>query len=117
DIEEAEHHAQINNMEKLILEHMEVMRENLTIHGGDLKRMSTKLTEMMAKTTTCIDLHFTILVNTQEEPQVEGRIESIQEIDQFVSKKGMFENPKLKLRSKCGVVRPMDERYILLARP
>ncbi|MCE3215812.1 hypothetical protein HAX54_003628 [Datura stramonium] len=45
--------------------------------------MSTKLTEMMNKTTTCNDLQVTILANTQEEPQVEGRIEPKKEIDRF----------------------------------
>ncbi|MCD7447437.1 hypothetical protein HAX54_029111 [Datura stramonium] len=42
----------MSNMEKLILEHMEVMREQLTEHEGSLKRMSVKLIEMMAETTT-----------------------------------------------------------------
>ncbi|MCD7472246.1 hypothetical protein HAX54_013273 [Datura stramonium] len=43
--EDEEHHAQISNMEKLILEHMEVMREYLTEQGGALKRMCTKVTD------------------------------------------------------------------------
>ncbi|MCD7467641.1 hypothetical protein HAX54_005190, partial [Datura stramonium] len=70
--EEEEHHAPMRNMEKLIQEHMEVMREQLTEQGGALKRLSSKLTEMMAETTTCNDLQVTVLANTQEEPQVEG---------------------------------------------
>ncbi|MCE2054989.1 hypothetical protein HAX54_041754 [Datura stramonium] len=73
--EEEEHHAQASNMEKMILEHMEVLREQLTEQGGALKRLSAKLTEMMAKTTTCNDLQVKVLANTQEEPQVERRIE------------------------------------------
>ncbi|MCE0482046.1 hypothetical protein HAX54_040380 [Datura stramonium] len=47
--------------------------------------MSTKLIEMMVETTTCNDLQVTIIANTQEEPQVEGRIEPREEIDQIGS--------------------------------
>ncbi|MCD7471506.1 hypothetical protein HAX54_011985 [Datura stramonium] len=83
--EEEEHHAQISDMEKLILEHMEVMREQLTEQGKAAKRMSAKLTEMMVETATCNDLKVMILANTQEEPQVEGRIDLKQEIGQFGS--------------------------------
>ncbi|MCE3051966.1 hypothetical protein HAX54_051290 [Datura stramonium] len=39
----------------------------------------------MAETTTCNDLQVMVLVNTQEEPQVEGGIEPIKEIYQFGS--------------------------------
>ncbi|MCD7468097.1 hypothetical protein HAX54_005903, partial [Datura stramonium] len=51
--EEEEHHAQIRNMGKQILEHMKVMREKLTEQGKALKGMSAKLTEMMAEAATC----------------------------------------------------------------
>ncbi|MCD7447155.1 hypothetical protein HAX54_024735 [Datura stramonium] len=83
--EEDEHYAQISDMEKLILEHMEVMREQLIEQGKALKRMSVKLTEMMVEVATCNDLQVTVLANTLEEPQVEGRIELRQEINQFGS--------------------------------
>ncbi|MCD7461795.1 hypothetical protein HAX54_047129 [Datura stramonium] len=69
--EEEEHHVQTSNMEKMILEHMEVMREQLTEQGGALKRLSAKLTEMMVETTTCNNLQVTVLANTQEAPQGE----------------------------------------------
>ncbi|MCD9646953.1 hypothetical protein HAX54_037210, partial [Datura stramonium] len=82
---EEEHHAQTSNMEKKILKHMEVMREKLTKQGGALKRLSAKLKEMMVEITTYNDLQVTVLVNTQEEPQVEGRIKLKQEMDQFGS--------------------------------
>ncbi|MCD9642608.1 hypothetical protein HAX54_029491 [Datura stramonium] len=74
---------------------MKVMREQLTELGGALKRMNTKLTEMMAETTTCNDLKVTVLANYQEEPQVEGRIEPRQEIDQFSSRKWKSEYSNL----------------------
>ncbi|MCD9638498.1 hypothetical protein HAX54_022498, partial [Datura stramonium] len=77
--EEEEHYAQMSNMEKLILEHMKVMREQLKA----LKGMSFKLTEMMAKAATCNDLQVMVLANTQEEPHTEGRIEVRQEIERF----------------------------------
>ncbi|MCE2055808.1 hypothetical protein HAX54_043471 [Datura stramonium] len=54
--------------------------------------MSAKLTEMMTDTTTCNDLQFKVLANTQEEPQVEGRIELRQEIDHLAQEK---ESPPL----------------------
>ncbi|MCE5165732.1 hypothetical protein HAX54_011941, partial [Datura stramonium] len=78
-----EHHAQMSNMEKLILEHMEVRRESLIEQGKALKRMSVKLTEMIAEAATCNDLQVTVLANTQEKPQVEGKIELRQEMHQF----------------------------------
>ncbi|MCD9645717.1 hypothetical protein HAX54_034854, partial [Datura stramonium] len=53
--EEEEHHAPISNMEKMILEHIEVTREQLTKQGGALRMMSSKLTEIMADTTTFND--------------------------------------------------------------
>ncbi|MCD7454058.1 hypothetical protein HAX54_023375 [Datura stramonium] len=46
----------MSDMEKLILEHTKVMREQLTEQGKALKRMSAKLTEMMAEDATCNDL-------------------------------------------------------------
>ncbi|MCE3050761.1 hypothetical protein HAX54_048042, partial [Datura stramonium] len=55
--EEEKHHAQMNDIEKLILEHMEVMREQLTEQGKALKMMSVKLTEMMTETTTRNNFH------------------------------------------------------------
>ncbi|MCE0482423.1 hypothetical protein HAX54_041204 [Datura stramonium] len=64
---------------------MEVMREQLSGQGGALKRMSAKLTEIMAETTTCNNFQVTVLANTQEEPHVEGRIELRQEMYQFGS--------------------------------
>ncbi|MCE3049931.1 hypothetical protein HAX54_046147 [Datura stramonium] len=57
----------------MILDPMEVIREQLIEQGGALKRMSAKLIEMMAETTTYNDLQVTILVNTLEERQVEGQ--------------------------------------------
>ncbi|MCE3215669.1 hypothetical protein HAX54_003167 [Datura stramonium] len=39
----------MSNMEKMILEHMKVMREQLTAQGKSLKGISAKLTEMMAE--------------------------------------------------------------------
>ncbi|MCD9561103.1 hypothetical protein HAX54_020064, partial [Datura stramonium] len=53
--------------------------------GGALERLSAKLTQMIAETTTCNNLQVTVLANTQEEPKVEGRIEIRQEMDQFSS--------------------------------
>ncbi|MCD7468567.1 hypothetical protein HAX54_006915, partial [Datura stramonium] len=50
--EKEEHRAPMRNTEKMILEHMEVMRERLTKQGGALKRMSAKLKNIMAETTT-----------------------------------------------------------------
>ncbi|MCD9646346.1 hypothetical protein HAX54_036113 [Datura stramonium] len=47
--------------------------------------MSSNLTEMMVEATTCNHLQVMVLANTQEEPQVEGRIEPRKEIDQFGS--------------------------------
>ncbi|MCD7455728.1 hypothetical protein HAX54_029299, partial [Datura stramonium] len=79
-----EHHAHTSNLEKMILEHIKVMREQLTERGGALKRMSVKLTEMMAETMTFRDLQVTVLANTQEEPQGEEK-KLIQEISQFGS--------------------------------
>ncbi|MCD9646529.1 hypothetical protein HAX54_036417 [Datura stramonium] len=54
--EEEEHHAQMSDMEKMILEHMEVMREQLTAQGKSLKGTNAKLTEMMADAAPCNDL-------------------------------------------------------------
>ncbi|MCE3050368.1 hypothetical protein HAX54_047062 [Datura stramonium] len=96
--EEEEHYAPMSTMEKLILEHMEVMREQFTKQRGALKRMSAKLTEMMDETTTCYDLQLIVLTNTQEKPQADGRIEPRQEIDSFGSKKGKSEYPESRLR-------------------
>ncbi|MCD7471560.1 hypothetical protein HAX54_012057 [Datura stramonium] len=79
--EEEEHHAKISHMEKLTLEHTEVMRVQLTNQGKDLKGMSSKFTEMMAEAAACNDSQVTVLANTQEEPHMEGRIEARQEID------------------------------------
>ncbi|MCD7462994.1 hypothetical protein HAX54_049759 [Datura stramonium] len=59
------------------------MREQLTEQGGALQRLSAKLTKMMVETITCNDLQVTVLANTQEEPQVERRIELRKEMDQF----------------------------------
>ncbi|MCD9559156.1 hypothetical protein HAX54_016977, partial [Datura stramonium] len=81
--EEEEHHAQRSNKEKLVLEHMEVMREQLTKEGGTLKRVS--LIEMMAEASNFNDLQVLVLANTQGELHVEGIIEVRQEIDQFGS--------------------------------
>ncbi|MCE3049806.1 hypothetical protein HAX54_045817 [Datura stramonium] len=47
--------------------------------------MSAKLTKMMAETITCNDSKVTVLTNTKEKLQLEGRIELRQEIDQFGS--------------------------------
>ncbi|MCD7458251.1 hypothetical protein HAX54_037676 [Datura stramonium] len=61
------------------------MREQLTAQGKSFKGMSVKLTEMMVEAAPYRDLQVMVLVNIQEEPQVEGRIELRQEIDQFGS--------------------------------
>ncbi|MCE3049570.1 hypothetical protein HAX54_045181 [Datura stramonium] len=82
--EEEEHDAQIRNMEKLILEYMDVMREQLMEQGGALKRMSEKLKEMMANTTTYNDFQVMVLANIEEEPPGEEK-KLRQEISQFVS--------------------------------
>ncbi|MCD9643836.1 hypothetical protein HAX54_031688, partial [Datura stramonium] len=82
--EKEEHHAQRSDIVKHVLEQMEVIREKLTKQGKSLKKMSSKLTEMMAKVATCNDFHVTVLVNTQGEPHVEEK-KLRQEIDQCVS--------------------------------
>ncbi|MCD9639199.1 hypothetical protein HAX54_023577, partial [Datura stramonium] len=64
---------------------MEVMREQLTEQEKALKRMSAMLIELMVEAATCNNLQVTILANTKEEPEMEGRIECKQEIGQFCS--------------------------------
>ncbi|MCD7465258.1 hypothetical protein HAX54_000924 [Datura stramonium] len=77
--EEEEHHAQISDKVKLIQEHREVMREQYTEQRKALERMSAMLTEMKSDAETCNDFQVTVLVNTQEEPQMEEMSEFLKQ--------------------------------------
>ncbi|MCD7452230.1 hypothetical protein HAX54_015894 [Datura stramonium] len=81
--EEEEHHTKISDMDKLILEHMEVTREKFTKQRKALERMSAKFTEMKAGDETCNDLNVMVLANTQEEPQVEEISEFLEQAQQI----------------------------------
>ncbi|MCD9559730.1 hypothetical protein HAX54_017960, partial [Datura stramonium] len=88
------------------------MREKLTEQGGALKRMSSKLTEMMNETTSCNDLQVTGLLNEKAEA-FEAQLQSVRR--RSLSTRNKIKGAHLVL--KCGVVRPMDQRDMLLARP
>ncbi|MCE0482044.1 hypothetical protein HAX54_040378 [Datura stramonium] len=77
--EEEEHHAQISDMVKPVLEQMEVMREQYIKQEKAINRMSAKLTEVKAEIGTCKDLQVTLLANTQKEPQVEEKSEFLEQ--------------------------------------
>ncbi|MCD7464817.1 hypothetical protein HAX54_053451 [Datura stramonium] len=64
----------MTDMEKLILEHMEVMREQLTRQRKSLERVRAKLTEMMAEAA---------LSNEKVEAS-EAQLQSVADISQFM---------------------------------
>ncbi|MCE3051629.1 hypothetical protein HAX54_050383, partial [Datura stramonium] len=78
---EEEHHAQIRDLEKMILKHMKVMREQLTEQGGALKGIISKLTDMIIETITSNDLQVTGLLNEKVEAS-EAQLRSVVDTSQ-----------------------------------
>ncbi|MCE3216262.1 hypothetical protein HAX54_005768 [Datura stramonium] len=81
--EEKEHHAQITDMVKQVLEQIEVMRTQYMKQEKIIERMSFKLTEMKVEAETCNDLQVMVLANTQDEPQLEEKIEFVEQAQQI----------------------------------